>query len=163
MRHTNLLLLLMTIATLSACVKAGKEVAEELGIVPSSCGTDGARIEAQVDDASFCADGQIVALSDGHTATITGLGLLGSSLSLELDTLEAGTYPINEARNAIMYMSLGTPYTSMADQPGTLTISGHDVEGHRLKAHFEATLRNEMSGGTKAISGSVDVTYTIGE
>lgn len=163
MRHTNLLLLMMTIATLTACVKAGKEVAEELGIVPSSCGTDGARIEASVDGTTFCADGQIVAVSEGNTATITGLGLLGSSLSMELDTLEAGTHPINEARNAIMYMSLGTPYTSMADQPGTLTISSHDAANHRLKASFEATLRNEMSGATKPISGSVDVTYTSGE
>mgnify|MGYP007127719266 CR=1 FL=1 len=161
MRHTNLLLLFISILTLSACVKAGKEVAEELGIVPSSCGTDGARLEASVNGNAFCADGNLSAISDGTSATVIGLGLLGSAVTLQVDTLAAGTYVMNEAENSLLYMELGTPYVSIAEQPGTLTISSHDPASHRLKASFDAHVRNEMSGTVKPISGTVDVTYTI--
>ena len=163
MRHMNLILLFATIATLSACAKAGKEVAEELGIVPSTCGSDGARFQATVGGDSFCADGQIMAVSDGISANITGLGLLGSTITLQVDTLAEGTYVINEAENAVLYMALGTPYVTMADQPGTLTITMHSANDRRLKASFEATVRNEMSGATKPVNGSIDVTYTITE
>ena len=163
MRHMNIILLIATIATLTACAKAGKEVAEELGIVPSSCGSDGARVQATIDGDSFCADGHIMAVSDGTSANISGIGLLGSTITVQLDTLAEGTYVINEAENAVLFMALGTPYVSMADQPGTLTISSHSATDHRLKAAFEATVRNEMSGNTKVVVGTVDVAYSITE
>jgi len=163
MRHMNLILLIATIATLSACAKAGKEVAEELGIVPSSCGSDGARMQATVDGATFCADGHIMAVSDHTSANISGIGLLGNTITLQVDTLAEGTYVIDEAENAVLFMALGTPYVSMADQPGTLSISSHNATDRRLKASFEATVRNEMNGTTKPISGTVDVTYSVTE
>lgn len=161
MRHTNLLLLLVSILTLSACARAGKEVAEELGIIPSTCGSDGARVEASVNGNSFCADGNVSAISEGTSATVIGLGLLGSGITLQVDTLATGTYVMDEAENSLLYMELGTPYTSFAGQPGTLTISGHDAANHRLKASFDTHVRNEMSGTVKPVSGTVDVTYTI--
>ncbi len=163
MRHINLLLLSVSIITLTACAKAGKEVAEELGIIPSTCGADGARVQAQVDGSSFCGDAQVVAVSDGISATVSGITLLGNTLSIQLDTLAPGTYTISEAENAVLYMAIGTPYTSMGDSAGSVTISSHDAAAHSLKATFAATVRNEMSGSTKAISGSVDVTYTDGQ
>jgi hypothetical protein len=163
MRHTAPLSILVILLTLSACAKAGKEVAEELGIVPTTCGTDGARMEATVGDGSFCADGQIIAVSDGSTAMVTGIGLLGNTLSLQLDTLDPGTYPITEAQNAILFMSLGTPYVTTGDLPGTLAIEAHDPVVRRIKATFNVNLRNEMSGAARPVSGSIDVTYSIEE
>lgn len=163
MRHANLLLFCVCIATLSACVKAGKEVAEELGIIPSGCGADGARVQATVDGASFCADGQIVAVSDGTSANVSGIGLLGNTLTMQLDTLAPGTYAISEAENAILYLATGTPYVSMGDSAGALTIIAHDETAHTLKASFEATLRNEMSGAAKPVYASVEVTYTVAD
>lgn len=163
MRHTNLLLFCVSLATLTACAKAGKEVAEELGIIPSTCGADGARVQATVDGASFCADGQIVAVADGTSANVSGIGLLGNTLTLQLDTLAVGAYTISEAQNAMLYLATGTPYATMGDSAGVLTITAHDQAAHTLKASFQATLRNEMSGATKPVSGSVDVTYTIAD
>ncbi|MBL7953075.1 MAG: hypothetical protein JNM62_15305 [Flavobacteriales bacterium] len=161
MRHINILLLIVSIITLSACAKAGQEVAEELGIIPSTCGSDGARVQAEVDGSSFCGDAQIIAMSDGHSATVSGIALLGNTLSLQLDTLGVGTYTISEADNAVLYLSGGTPYTTDSDSAGSVIITGHDGAAHRLKATFQARVRNEMSGSSKAISGSLDVTYSV--
>lgn len=163
MRYTNALLLLVASFTLFACAKAGKEVAEELGIVPSTCGTDGARVQATVGSDAFCADGQIVAVGDGNTALVTGIGLLGNTLSIQLDTLVAGSYPINDASNAVLFFSVGTTYTSTSSEPGTLVISAHDPATRRLKATVNVHVRNEMNGQSKAVEASLDVTYTTSD
>ncbi len=163
MRHTNTLLFLVSLLTITACAKAGKEVAEELGLVPSTCGSEGARIEATIGGDTFCANAQIIALSDGASANISGVGLLGTTLTLQVDSLAEGTFSINEAENALLLMSLGTPYVSVADQVGTLHITGFDPVARRLKADLEATVRNEMDGATKNISASIDVIYTLSE
>lgn len=163
MRHSNLLILLVSIITLTACAKAGKEVAEELGLVPSTCGTDGARIQATIGSDTFCADAQIIAISDGTSANVSGVGLLGTTLTLQVDSIAEGTFAVSEAENAVLFMSLGTPYVSMADQAGTLTVTGLDTVARRLKADLEVTVRNEMNGATKNISASIDVTYTLSE
>ena len=163
MRSTTTVVALLALALFTGCVKAGKEVAEEIGIIPSTCGTDGARLEAEVDGASFCADGQVVAVGDGSTANVTGLALLGSTITLQLDTLALGSFNIDEANNAILYMSLGTPYVSMGEAAGTLTITHCDGAARHVKGEFTATVRNEMSGAQKNLSGSFDVVYSDGE
>ena len=78
MRHSKLLLFVIPMVLLFSCVKAGKEVAEELGIVPSTCGSDGARVQVDVDGSAFCADAHITAVSDGTSAIVTGVGILGN-------------------------------------------------------------------------------------
>ncbi|MGV3637973.1 MAG: hypothetical protein ACO1NQ_10055 [Flavobacteriales bacterium] len=163
MRHNNLLILLVSIATLSACAKAGKEVAEELGLAPSTCGTDGARIQVDIDGSSFCADGSIVAISDGTSATITGVGLLGNTFSAQVDSVAVGTHTISEASNALLFMSTGTPYVPVGDSAGWLAIDEHDAASRRLKLRFQATVFNEMNGQSKPITGSCDVTYDTAE
>ncbi|MBX2972505.1 MAG: hypothetical protein KF797_05340 [Flavobacteriales bacterium] len=160
MRHINLILLCTSLVTLAACAKAGKKVAEELGLVPSTCGTDGARVQAEVDGASFCADASITAMSDGTSASITGIGLLGNTFSVQIDQLAVGTRTVSEATNAILFMSAGTPYVVVGDSAGWIAIDHHDATARRLKARFQATVHNEASGRTKPVSGSVDVTYT---
>jgi hypothetical protein len=163
MRNINVLLVLVSLISLVACAKAGKEVAEELGIIPSSCGSDGARIQATVNGNDFCADGQIIAVSDGVSVMITGIGLLGNTLSLQIDSIAEGTFPVTEAENAVLYMTVGSPYSSMPDHPGTITITGHDETTHRIKADLAVTVRNEMNGATKGITASVDVTYSTSD
>lgn len=163
MRHINLLLLSTSLFTLVACAKAGKKVAEELGLVPSTCGSDGARVQAEIDGASFCADANITAMSDGTSASITGIGLLGNTFSVQLDSLAVGTRTVSEATNSILFMQAGTPYVVIGDSAGWLAIDHHDAAARRLKARFQATVFNEMNGRSKPLSGSVDVTYTVTE
>lgn len=163
MRHINLVLTATIIVSLAACVKAGKKVAEEVGLVPSTCGSDGARVQADVDGSGFCADASIMAVTDGSSASITGVGLLGNTFSLQLDTLGLGTHTISEASNALMFMSTGTPYVVVGDSAGWVRIEQYNAAARTLKANFNARVRNEMNGQEKSISGSVDVTCTVTE
>lgn len=163
MRNTTIIFALVGIASLSACVKAGKEVAEEVGLLPATCGTDGARIQAEVDGHDFCADGTILAVSDGTSATITGVGLLGNTLTMQVDSIAVGSHVISEASNALLFLNAGTPYTSVGDSAGHLTILEHHPADRRLKVEFEASVFNEMNGTTQPISGSADVTYSNAE
>ncbi|HRF82017.1 MAG TPA: hypothetical protein PL070_18225 [Flavobacteriales bacterium] len=161
MRHINLIITATVIVSLAACVKAGKEVAEEIGLVPSTCGSDGARVQAEVDGSGFCADASIMAVTDGSSASITGVGLLGNTFSLQLDTLGLGTHTISAASNALMFMSTGTPYVVVGDSAGWVRIEQYETSSRRLKAQFNARVRNEMNGQEKSIIGSVDVTCSV--
>lgn len=163
MRRTNLIIVVVSIATLTACAKAGKEVAEELGLVEATCGADGARIQANIGGNEFCADGTIVAVCDGTSATVTGIGLLGNTLTLQMDSVVVGTHVISEGANAMLFLSAGTPYVTVGDSAGRLVILEHTPADRRLKAEFECTVFNEMNGQVRPISGSVDVTYSQGE
>ncbi|HPF89170.1 MAG: hypothetical protein H6590_01460 [Flavobacteriales bacterium] len=163
MRYPTLLPIVLPIVLMCSCTKAGKEVAEELGIVPSTCGSDGARVQVEVDGSSFCADAHISAIADGTSAMVTGVGILGSTFSIQLDTLGVGTHTISEASNAVMYANAGTPFVSVGDEAGTVTIEQYDPATGRLKAHFHATVFNEMNGNSKSLNGAVDVTCTHSE
>lgn len=155
--------LVLPVCLLFSCAKAGKEVAEDLGLVPSGCGTDGSRIQVEVGGSSFCADAHISAVTDGHSAMVTGVGLLGGSFSIQFDTLGIGSHTISEASNALMFADAGTPYVSVGDSAGVVMVEQFDGTTGRLKASFQAAVFNEMNGSTRSINGLVDVTCVISE
>ena len=158
MRYLRPVPYFLPLVLLCSCVKPAQEVAEEIGLAPSGCGSDGARVQVDLDGSSFCADAQITAIADGLSAMITGIGLLGSTFTIQLDTLGVGVHTISEVANAIVFAQTGTPYITVGDSSGVVTIDQHDASTGRLKAHFQARVVNEMSGTSKPISGSVDVT-----
>jgi hypothetical protein len=94
---------------------------------------------------------------------VTGVDMLGNTLVLQVDTLGVGTHAVTEAENSILYMQTGTSYTAMGDEAGTLTITAIDTVARHLAATFDVTLHNDVSGAARAITGSVDVTYTPGQ
>lgn len=145
------------------CVKETQEMAQEVGLLPSSCGTDGARLQATVDGSSYCATAQVIATGGNGSAMVSGLDLTGSAIVLQFDDLAVGTHAITAAENGVMYMSMGSTYVVGPDQTGSLTITEHNPDTHRLKATFEATVMNTASGLLKNVSGSVDVIYTLQE
>jgi len=163
MRPIPFFLFGISILALTSCAKVGKEVAEEIGLIPESCGSDGARIQLDIAGTAFCANANITAISDGTSASITGVSLLGNTFSIQVDSIASGTQRISEASNAVLFMSAGTPYVSVGDSAGWLTIDGYDASTHRLTAQFQARVFNEMNGQSKTIGGSVDVTCAYGE
>jgi hypothetical protein len=161
MKHAQRIPLFLAIAlVLASCAK--DELAREVGLVPATCGTDGARLSATVNGSSYCASAQLVATGDSTTVIVTGVDLSGSTLVLQFDTLAVGTHVVTEAANGLLYMHNGTGFVVGPGQTGTLQITAHDASAHRLKAHFEAVLFNEASGTTRSVEGEVDVTYTVG-
>lgn len=162
MRTLRNLGLLLAILTFTACAKEAQEVAIDLGLLPSTCGADGARMSASWDGSEFCATAQLQAIGDGSSLLITGIDLTGSSLVLQLDTLSLGTHAITESTNSILYVEPTGSHVVGPNAQGSLSITLHDTVAHRLNAAFSVPLVNPMSGITRQLEGAVEVTYTEG-
>lgn len=140
---------------LSSCV------ADELVdvVVPGdACGSSGARVEAIVDGADWCASTSVIGVSDGTSVVITGISLLGGTLVIQADSLAAGPHVINEASNAMMFMNLSLPFTPLNSDPGQLVIATLDTAARRVTGSFEVTLHAD-GGASKPVSGAFDVQY----
>jgi hypothetical protein len=146
--------------TFMACAKKAEDLAQDLGAIPEGCGTAGARLEAVIDGASFCANAQVNATGDGSSVIVTGIALDGSTLVLQIDQPIIGTHAITEAMNGLLWMQTGTTFTVAPGTQGTLTIQAHDPVVRTLQATFAAPLFNEMNGQSKQVEGQVEVTYT---
>ena len=146
--------------TLTGCIKDAEEIAQDTGVLPSTCGTQGARLQANVNGSVYCANGQVVATGNGASAVITRVSLMGTTLIVQVDSLGLGAQPITEASNGLLYMENGTSYTIMPPDQGQLNITMLDTAARALTASFSATLRNEMSGSTRAVQGELDVIWT---
>lgn len=158
--RTILPLVIVTIL-LSSCAKDAVEVAQEVGVLPSTCGTDGARLQANTGDGEFCASAQVMAVGDGTSVMISGFDLSGASIVLQVDTLGVGVHSISEAENALLYMQMGATFATGQNSAGELTITLHDETGRRLKGSFAADLINAQNGVVRTVQGTFDVTYSI--
>lgn len=148
---------------LTSCEKDTEERAQDAGILPTTCGSDGARLQATVDGSSYCGSAQLIAMGEDSTVIVTGIDLTGNTLVVQADELVVGEQVVTDASNGVMYMQGNTPYVVMPNDPGTLTITQADTTAHVLKASFNVPLHNEMSGGTRAVQGTLDVVYTVEE
>lgn len=151
-------ILLCLLAT--SCAKETTELAQEVGIIPAGCGSNGARMQATIDGASYCASAHVQAVGSDDAVVVTGVDLAGNSLILQADTLGIGDHLISEAENGLLYMHLGTAYVVGPQQSGTLTITHHDPATRTLRASFNASVFNEASGATRAVQGDLDVVYS---
>ena len=156
----SITLLLAIIIGLTACQKDTTEVAQDVGVLPQGCGSDGARLQATVDGNSYCASAQVVAVGEGFSVTVTGVDLTGNTIILQADSIGMGTQPITEANNGILLIQNGTTYVVLPGNSGTLHITEADTTAHVFKASFDVTLQNDVSGQSRAVQGSLDVVYT---
>lgn len=157
--HFGILVLALTFVS---CAKEAQDVAKDLGLIPSSCGSDGARFRATVGGEEYCAGAQILATGDGSSAIVTGIDFAGNTLLLQLDSLATGEQPMNEASNSLLYMQTGSTFTIAPNVEGTLNITHLDTGTRKLKATFQVPLLNVLTGATKLVEGEVDVTYSTG-
>ena len=148
---------------LVACTKEEEDLAQSTGILPSTCGTAGARLQATIDGASFCATAQLIAMGDESSVMVTGVDVTGNTIIFQVDTLTTGVFPISDLENAMVYMHAGTNFAIDLAHPGSLTITDYNATAHTMKAGFAVTLLNELDGSTRTLDGDFDVTYTMGE
>lgn len=153
------LLILITAIALVSCTMGSTELAQDTGILPSTCGNDGACIEATIDGTDHCGSAQVIIT--GEESIVTGVDLVGNTLIVQADELLVGNHEVTDASNGLLYMQSGTPYVITPGDPGTLTITQVDTTAHVLKGSFNAHLHNEMSGSSRHVAGSFDVVYTV--
>ena len=142
----------------SGCAKDATGTGPDLGF-SSSCGTDGARLQANAGASSFCASAQVLSVCDGTSAMISGFDLTGSSIVLQIDDLGVGVHPISKAMNSVLFMQNGASFATGQNAAGELSIVQHDAAARSLKGSFEAELINAKNGDELTVSGSFDVTY----
>lgn len=128
--------------------------------MPAACGVDGFRLQATFDGSGFCPDASLFASEGAAVLTISGLDQQGRSLTLELDSLNVGTYAMSEDTNHLLHTTqFAVAYRTNNSTPGTLTITSHDVAARRIRGTFSASLSSELSPTPKSISGNFDVVY----
>lgn len=140
---------------LIACAK--EDPVQDL-ILPDTCGSNGARMEATVGGNDWCANAHVQGMGSDGTAILTGVSLSGGTMVLEVDTLSTGVRPISEATNSVLYTSMEGSYTVPADGHGTLTLTDYDPTSGRLKGTASVGLRLNGDGVAKQVELSFDVT-----
>jgi len=125
---------------------------------PVVCGIAGARLQASFLGEAFCPGVSLFA-DNAIVLTINGVSSSGSTLTLELDSLDPGTYAITEDANHVLFTNLTGAYESSNSDPATLVIASHDQGTNRVQGSFTGPLTNPLGGTPPTISGSFDMTY----
>ena len=117
-------------------------------------------LQATIDGQTWKADASLFA-DKAIVITISGINQQGSSLTLELDDFNPGTYQIKNSRNHILYTSqLADAFESTDGNPGTLVITSNDDAKNLLKGTFSFTGQSPVSGNKTISNGSFEVYYT---
>lgn len=92
--------------------------------------------------------------------TVNGIAQSGMTLTLELDSLDVGSYEMGTDANHVLYTSgLGMAYESTDATPATLVIESHDTGSNRIKGSINGPLTEPLGSTSQHISGSFDITY----
>lgn len=117
-------------------------------------------LKADISGLAWCANTTLFA-DYAIVMTINGISSNGASLTLELDDVLPGTYPIKQDRNHILYTSpMGAGYESTNDNPGSLTIISNDTANNIINGSFNVTLRSPIAGNVSVSNGTFKLFYT---
>ncbi len=155
MERTLSCILLLSIALLPSCKKDDDTPAPTP--VPT-CGIAGARLQASFLGETFC-PGLSLFADQAVVLTINGVSLSGSTLTLELDSLDPGTYDMTEDANHVLFTNITGAYESSNSDPATLVIASHDEGANRIQGSFSGPLTNPLGGTSPTITGSFDMFY----
>jgi hypothetical protein len=159
MKFTTTLLLAAVIIPITACKKEKDEPAAPAPAA-AQCGIPGARLQATFDGAAWCPNVSLFADLGAGVMTINGMTMMGSTLTLELDSLSPGTYEMKEFTNSILFTTtLAAAYRSTDEAPASLVITAHDTGAKRIQGSFSGQLYSDLSGASKPVTGSFDMTY----
>ncbi|MCB0764551.1 MAG: hypothetical protein R2815_13035 [Flavobacteriales bacterium] len=155
----NTVTMLALVITIFGCTKEEELLPDLLDPGAGECGSEGARLQADVQGSAFCASAQLIAMGGSGSLMVTGIDALGTTLILQFDSLAIGQQVIGETENSLLYMHLGSSYVPTGEA-GVLEITALDTVSRNIKAHFTATLMNEGNGSTRTVDGSLEVGWT---
>jgi hypothetical protein len=112
------------------------------------------------DNASYCADANIIA-DLAIVLTVNGLNSNGPSLTFELESVQPGTYGVDDNNNSFTYTdALGLAWITPVQNAGNIVVTSHDATQNLVKGTFNVALENPLSGTTKSMAGTFRLTYT---
>lgn len=152
-------MLALPLALLTACDKEKDDPATPAPATPTTCGVAGARLQASFQSNAFCANASLFGDLGTHL-TVNGIASNGATLTLELDSLEVGSYEMDGSTNYMIHTSaLAMAYETVNATPATLSITSHDTGANRIQGSFSGPLVEPIGGTSAQISGTFDITY----
>lgn len=154
------LALALPLVMLTACDKEKDETATPAPTTPAVCGIAGARLQATFQGNAFCANTSLFGDLGTHL-TVNGIASNGATLTLELDSLEVGSYEMDGSTNYMIHTSaLAMAYETVNATPATLNIISHDTGTNRIQGNFSGPIVEPVGNTSAQISGTFDITYT---
>lgn len=127
---------------------------------PVVCGIDGMRLQGMIGSDAFCANTSLFA-DLAILLTANGIQSNGATLTMELDSVDVGTYAMSQDINHVLYTDqLGLAWQTNDGSPATLTITSHDTGSNRIKGAVNGNLFSPVGGASRDISVNFDLTYT---
>lgn len=155
-RLQQILLVITLIPLLWGCKKDGDEE-QSLAV---GCSLPTGSLKWTADGASQCAN---VSLFADHALimTVNGITVTGATMTMELDSVQPGTYAVKELTNSMIYTDqLGMAFLSTDTAPGTVTITKNDTVANWLEATFTVSLKNPLGVSKTITEGMLQVDYT---
>ncbi|MBL7953074.1 MAG: hypothetical protein JNM62_15300 [Flavobacteriales bacterium] len=157
--HLRSTLPFLFVLSLFSCKKED-DAAPVVSAPAALCGIAGARLQASFAGESFCANASLFGDLGADVITINGISTAGMTLTLELDSLEVGTYAMTTDVNHALYTTgMGLAYESSDATPATLTIDSHDTGSNRIRGSVMGPLTEPLGGTSATITASFDITY----
>jgi len=147
--------LLLPVLLFSAC---SDDIKDEIPFL-EPCQKINGSVQWDFDGSSYCADGSIIA---GYTIgmSINAQTLSGVALTMQIDSVQPGTYAISQIHNAVILTDpLGLPWTTLDNNAGTVTITSNDTVSNKLQATFNCTLKSPTGASKQLSNGTIKVTY----
>lgn len=152
--------LILSSALFVSCSKEKDDPATPAPSTPAACGISGARLQASFQGATFCANTFLFGDLGTHL-TVNGIASNGATLTLELDSLEVGSYEMDGSTNYMIHTSaMAMGYETVNTTPATLNITTHDTASNRIQGSFNGPVVEPVGGASAQISGTFDITYT---
>lgn len=157
-RRSTLALFFIALATF-ACKKED-DTAPSTSTPAATCGIAGARLQSTFGSESFCANASLFGDLAVDVLTVNGISQSGITLTLELDSLEPGSYDMGTDVNHVLYTSgLAMGYESVDGDPATLVIDSHDATANRIRGSITGPLFEPLGGSSHVINATFDITY----
>ncbi len=149
---------LLSLLFLSSCGEDSPE--NPLNNISDNCSLPNGHLKWTVEGNDYCANASLFA-DHALVMTMNGITLTGITITLELDSILPGTYPMKADINSILFTDqLGMAWQTTDDNPGTLQITSNNTSTNLLQASFSATLRNPLGLSKSLSQGTIKIHYT---
>ena len=161
MKWFGVLLTMLTLIFSSSLLVSCADEEEEVIEPPLVCSLTNGMLKWTADGTERCANASLFG-DYGIFLTVNGISTQGQTLTLELDSLSVGTYELSADENYLLYTdNFAMVWEATNEQPGTITINGHNETTNQLNATFQINLVNPLNGQIKAITnGQLNIKYT---
>jgi len=109
----------------------------------------------------YCANASLFA-DQGIIMTVNGITQAGLTMTLELDSVQPGTYQMKDDVNHLLFTdNMAFDWQSTDGNPGTITITKNDTVSNVIEGTFSVNAKNSITGTFRSISnGNFRLIYT---